>query len=284
MRGSSIGQVSASKSSTYPVGSLAHTHAAGWSELSIVNAKDLDPLPTPLPSHIKASDYLGPLGLTGLTAYFGLLNIGQPKPGNLCVVSGAAGATGSIAGQIAKIYGCRVVGIAGSDSKCRWLESELGFDRALNYKSTSFRKDFRELTKEKLIDVFFDNVGGDILDLALARAAQHSRFVMCGGISQYNNTNPRGPLAASFLNVISSRIKMQGFIVMDYADQYAKAQEDIGRWLGEGKIKRKETVVKGGLDNAEQGLVDLFDGKNTGKMLVEVAPLEEQGKSSRSKL
>lgn len=205
--------------------------------------------------------------MTGLTAYFGIIDVGKVKAGDFVVVSGAAGATGSVVGQIAKLKGATVLGIAGSDDKCRWLTSELGFDNALNYKSPTFTADFRKATKQ-LIDVFFDNVGGEVLDLALSRAKEHARFVMCGGISQYNTESVQGP--KNYLMIVAMRIRMEGFVVFDFAKEYSRALKELGQWLGEGKIKRKETIVKGGLGKADQALVDLYKGVNTGKLLVEI--------------
>lgn len=190
-----------------------------------------------------------------------MLEVGKVKPGDFVVISGAAGATGSVAGQIAKLKGARVLGLAGSDDKVQWLK-ELGFDDALNYKDKDFFKKFRAATKD-LIDVFFDNVGGEILDLALSRAKAHSRFVMCGGISQYNSAKAQGP--KNYLMIISMRIRMEGFIVFDYLDQYPKALQELAQWMAEGKIQRKETIVRGGLENAEKALVDLYEGVNTGQ-------------------
>ncbi|OCT52581.1 putative NADP-dependent oxidoreductase [Cladophialophora carrionii] len=211
--------------------------------------------------------------MTGLTAYFGIIDVGRVKAGDFVVVSGAAGATGSVVGQIAKLKGATVLGIAGSSDKVRWLKEELGFDDALNYKDKDFFKKFRAATKD-LIDVYFDNVGGEILDMALSRAKPHARFVMCGGISQYNSSNPQGP--KNYLMIVSMRIRMEGFIVFDYAKEYPRALKDLAQWLSEGKIKRKETIIKGGLDQAENALQDLYNGVNTGKLLVEVKPVEEQ--------
>jgi NADPH-dependent curcumin reductase CurA len=215
--------------------------------------------------------------LTGLTAYFGILDIGKIKPGDFVVVSGAAGATGSVVGQIAKLKGCTVLGLAGTDDKCNWLVNDLGFDAALNYKDPDFAKKFRGATKQ-LIDVFFDNVGGEILDLCLSRAKPHARFVMCGGISQYNAAagQARGP--RNYLMIVSMRIRMEGFIVFDYADRYAEARKELAQWLAEGKIKRTETVVKGGLKEAEIALVGLYQGINTGKLMVEVSPDAEKAR------
>lgn len=263
MRGAVIGTIKASKSPAYPVG----THAMGqpgWTELAIVKDKTLEPID--VPHNGKLTDALGVLGLTGLTAYFGLLDVGKVKAGDFVVVSGAAGATGSVVGQIAKLKGATVLGIAGSDDKVQWLK-DLGFDDALNYKDEDFAKKFRAATKS-LIDVFFDNVGGEVLDLALSRAKPHSRFVICGGISQYNSSEPQGP--KNYLMIISMRIRMEGFIVFDYASQYAAARQELSQWLSEGKIQRKETIVKGGLKEAERALADLYNGVNTGKLLVEV--------------
>ena len=260
MRGGCIGIVEASNSAAFPVGSYAEG-TTGWTELAIAKAKHLTKVD--IPQNGKTTDALGVLGMTGLTAYFGILDVGKVKAGDFVVVSGAAGATGSVVGQIAKLKGAKVLGLAGSADKVRWLKEELGFDEALNYKDKDFQKKFRAATKD-LIDVFFDNVGGDILDLALSRAKPHSRFVICGGISQYNAANPQGP--KNYLMIISMRIRMQGFIVFDYEKQYPEAKKELAQWLADGYIKRQETVVKGGLKNAEQALIDLYKGVNTGKL------------------
>ncbi|KAF2186944.1 NAD(P)-binding protein [Zopfia rhizophila CBS 207.26] len=265
MRGYGIGIINASKSSKFPVGSYA-SGMCGWSEYAVFKENQLEALE--LPEGAVPTDVLGVLGMTGLTAYFGILDVGQVKAGDFVVVSGAAGATGSVVGQIAKIKGARVLGLAGGEDKVRWLKDELGFDDALNYKDPDFAKKFREATKG-LIDVYFDNVGGEILDMALARAKPHARFVQCGAISEYNKQKPQG--LKNYLMLISMRIRMQGFIVTDYAKQFSEAKKQLAQWLSEGKLKRKETIVKGGLPKAEQALVDLFNGANTGKLLVEVA-------------
>ncbi|KAJ4666465.1 hypothetical protein HRR95_008288 [Exophiala dermatitidis] len=215
--------------------------------------------------------------MTGLTAYFGITEVGKVKAGDFVVVSGAAGATGSVVGQIAKLKGATVLGIAGSNDKCRWLKEELGFDEALNYKDKEFHKKFRAATKD-LIDLYFDNVGGEILDMALARAKPHARFVMCGGISQYNSANQQGP--KNYLMIVSMRIRMEGFIVFDFEKEYPRALRDLSQWLSEGKIKRKETIVKGGIEKAQYALRDLYKGVNTGKLLVEVKPVDEKIKAS----
>lgn len=269
MRGSGIGLIVASKSSKFPVGTYA-TGMCGWSEYAILKEKHLDPLD--LPEGAVPTDALGVIGMTGLTAYFGLLEVGQVKAGDFVVVSGAAGATGSVVGQIAKIKGAKVLGLAGEDSKVQWLKEELGFDEALNYKDPDFTKKFRAATKD-LIDVYFDNVGGEILDLALSRAKPFSRFVQCGAISEYNSKKPQG--LKNYMMLISMRIRMQGFVVFDYEHKYAEARKQLAQWLSEGKLKRKETIVPGGIFNAEKALVGLFEGKNTGKTMVEVAKPED---------
>ncbi|KAK1635824.1 zinc-binding dehydrogenase [Colletotrichum phormii] len=265
MRGATVGRVLASKSFKAKEGDVLPSFG-GWAEYSVVHDSRVEPVSS-FPAVSQPIDYLSGIGMTALTAYFGMLRVGDPKPGETVVVSGAAGATGSVAGQIAKLKGARVVGLAGSDDKCKWLTEELGFDVALNYKDPEFKQKFKEATPD-FINVYFDNVGGEILDMALARAKEFSRFVMCGGISQYNSATPQGP--KNYANIITMRIKMQGFIVFDFVQDYGQARKELAQWLEEGKIKRKETVVKGGLKAAEQGLVDLYKGINTGKLIVEI--------------
>lgn len=286
MRGATVCRVLASKSSQAKEGDFV-SGMTGWTEYAILPEGQFEPTSN-YPGLNDPKDMLSGLGMTGLTAWAGMTQIGDPKPGELVVVSGAAGATGSVAGQIAKIKGARVVGIAGSDEKCKWLVDELGFDVALNYKDSDFKDKFKEATKDH-IDVYYDNgkpmrsksskrktvtntklttVGGEILDLALLQAKEHARFVECGLISQYNAAKPEGP--ANIFRVVQMRIKMQGFIVFDYAKQYGEARRDLSKWLGEGKLKTQEHVLKGGLKVAEKGLVDLYKGINTGKLLVEV--------------
>jgi NADPH-dependent curcumin reductase CurA len=262
MRGAAVGIIKASKSPKFKVGEYAVGNV-GWTELAIAKDKHLEKLD--LPSNGRATDALSVLGGTGLTAYFGILDVGKVKAGDFVVVSGAAGATGSVVGQIAKLKGAKVLGIAGSDDKVAWLKNELGFDDAVNYKSPTFAEDFRAKTKQ-FIDVYFDNVGGEILDLALSRAKPHARFVMCGGISQYNAATGESVGPKNYLMIVAMRIRMEGFIVFDYAKQYPQARKELAQWLAEGKIKRKETIVQGGLKNAEQALVDLYKGVNTGEL------------------
>lgn len=194
MRGLNVVRVLASKSPKVKAGDILPMQS-GWSEYAVLQDKLIEPT-SAYPTVSHPADYLSAVGATALTAYFGMLRIGDPKPGQTVVVSGAAGATGSVAGQIAKLKGARVVGIAGSDDKCKWLTEELGFDVAVNYKSPDFRAQFKAATPD-YIDVYFDNVGGDILDACLARAKEHARFVICGGISQYNSSTPQGPKVSS---------------------------------------------------------------------------------------
>ncbi|KAI0598432.1 hypothetical protein F4775DRAFT_555536 [Biscogniauxia sp. FL1348] len=272
MRGGTLSKVLASKNPKAKEGDLVYA-SCGWTEVAIVNEKQFETIQ--LPEGAKATDALGVLGMTGLTAYFGLSKIGNPKPGETVVVSGAAGATGSVVGQICKLKGARVVGIAGSDEKCAWLRSELGFDAALNYKSPTFKEELQAATP-KYIDVYWDNVGGEILEAALGRAATRARFVMCGAISAYNTPGKASRGISNLAIVTAQRVRMEGFIVFDYAAEYPAARADLGRWLAEGKIKRKETIVRGGLRVADTAIHHLFEGKNTGKLLVEVKPYEQQ--------
>ncbi|KAL4919163.1 hypothetical protein BDW62DRAFT_209899 [Aspergillus aurantiobrunneus] len=269
MRGQSIAQVvtvGRDLASQFQVGDWVSAYS-GWQEYAALGSSDVEKIT--IPPGGRPTDALSVLGMTGLTAYFGMTEIGQPRPGETVVVSGAAGATGMVAGQIAKIKGAkRVVGLAGSPDKCEVLVKELGFDVAINYKDPDWRKQLKEATPE-YIDVFFDNVGGDMLDACLGRAARNARFVICGAISQYNTRKPQGP--ASYMNVISQRVTMKGFIVFDFADQYAAAREQLSAWLAQGKLARREYIVPGGLEAAPQALVDLYSGVNTGKMVVEVA-------------
>ena len=219
-------------------------------------------------SKAPLSAYLGVLGLTGLTAYLGLTEIGKPKKGETIVVSGAAGAVGSIVGQIAKLYGCKVIGIAGTDDKVTMLKSSLGFDEAINYNTT---KNMTAAIKEAApngVDIYFDNVGGPISDAVLLNIKQFARFIICGAISVYNDTElPKSISVQPFL--IKNSALMQGFIVFNYAEKYPEAIKQISQWLAEGKLSYTETIVEG-FDAIPQTFLDLFEGKNKGKMLVKI--------------
>lgn len=237
----------------------------GWQDYAALPARTLLPL-APRPD---LADYLTVLGITGLTAYFGLLDIGHPEEGQTVVVSAAAGATGSIAGQIARIQGCRVVGICGSDNKARWLLDDLGFDAAVNHRQPDLRRRLKAACPTG-IDVYFDNVGGDILETALSLANQRGRIVCCGVVSQYDTASPGpGPRGVPGL-LVTKRLTMQGFIVSDFADRFGEALAALDRWLGEGRLVAAADVVEG-LDRAPAALVGLLAGDNIGKRMVHVA-------------
>jgi hypothetical protein len=224
----------------------------------------IDPALAPLPV------YLGTLGMPGMTAYFGLLDIGKPKEGDTVVVSGAAGAVGSVVGQIAKIKGCRAIGIAGGEEKCRHVVDELGFDAAIDYKSENVLRALREHCPNG-IDVYFDNVGGEILDAALACLARHARVVICGAISQYNATEGmRGP--SNYMSLLVNRATMTGFLVFDFAARYGEAAQEMAGWLQEGRLKSFEDVAAGGVEKFPETLLRLFNGENLGKLVLEVSP------------
>jgi NADPH-dependent curcumin reductase CurA len=222
----------------------------------------VDPSLAPLPVYLSA------LGMTGLTAYFGLLDVGKPEAGQTVVVSAAAGAVGSVVGQIAKIVGCRAVGIAGGAEKCRYVVDELGFDAAIDYRSENVAAALREHCPDR-IHVYFDNVGGDILDAALTRLARGARVVLCGAVSQYNATETvRGP--ANYLALVVDRARMEGFIIFDYAKRYGEATRELAAWRAAGKLRSREDVVEG-LDNFPDALLRLFRGENLGKLVLRVA-------------
>jgi len=212
--------------------------------------------------------YLSTLGMPGMTAYFGLLDVGKPRPGETVVVSGAAGAVGAVVGQIARIKECRVVGIAGGAAKCAFLRDTLGFDAVIDYKAEDVTAALGKACPRG-IDVYFDNVGGAILDAALARLAMHARVVICGAISQYNNTGPTaGP--ANYLSLLVNRASMTGMLVFDYADRYREAGRELAAWMAAGRLQSREDVVIG-IEKFPGALRMLFNGENTGKLLLQVA-------------
>jgi NADPH-dependent curcumin reductase CurA len=216
---------------------------------------------------LSPATHLGALGMTGLTAYFGLFDVGRVAEGDTVLVSGGAGAVGTVVGQISKIKGARVVGIAGGPDKCA-LMTELGFDTALDYKGGDLARQLREATPDH-VDVFFDNVGGEILDLGLTRLNRGARVVICGAISQYNNTNAAtGP--SNYLMLIVARATMAGFGVFDYADRYAEATAELAGWAAEGRLRSVEDVVRGGIEDFPETLLRLFRGENTGKLVLEL--------------
>ena len=217
-------------------------------------------------SRAPASYYLGILGMPGLTAYFGLKELGQPKAGETLVVSAASGAVGSVVGQLAKLWGARVVGIAGGPDKCRYVKNDLGFDAVIDYKSGALREELK-VACPRGIDVYFDNVGGEILDTVLARMNLFGRVVVCGTISDYNSTDPYR--VKNWRAILVNRLRVQGMIVFDWKDRYGEALKELGGHLAQGKLKYKESVVQG-LENAPRGLMDLLAGKNFGKQLVKL--------------
>jgi NADPH-dependent curcumin reductase len=265
MRALAAGQVVASNAPHLEVGDYV-TGLLGVQEYAVANGHavmKVDPGLAPLPV------YLGTLGMPGMTAYFGLLDIGRPAEGETVVVSGAAGAVGGVAGQIAKLKGCRVVGIAGGAEKCEYVVEELGFDAAIDYKSEDVAAGLhRECPKG--IDIYFDNVGGEILDAALARLARHARVVICGAISQYNATGAMtGP--SNYMSLLVNHASMTGFVVSDYGDRYAEGAREMASWLAEGKLKTREDIAEGGIERFPETLLRLFEGRNTGKLVLKVA-------------
>lgn len=261
MRAGTIGKVLASQDPGFTAGD--HVYGAlGVQEYAVAPARELtkvDPAAAPLPT------YLGALGLTGLTAYFGLLDVGRVAAGDTVLVSGAAGAVGSVAGQIAKIKGARAVGIAGGAEKCRWLTEELGFDGAIDYKGADVIGQLRRLTPDR-INVFFDNVGGEILDAALTRLARGARVVLCGAVSQYNAAKVKGP--SNYLALLVYRASMTGMVVFDYESRFGEARTELAHWLAEGRLIAREEVLTGGIDAFPEALLALFRGENTGKLVL----------------
>ena len=263
MRAIGIGEVTESRHPKFAVGDFV----CGLTNVQTVCTTDgkgftkVDPKLAPLTA------YLNVLGMPGMTAYWGLMDVGQPKPGETVVVSGAAGAVGATVGQIAKIKGCRVVGIAGGPDKCANAVNMLGFDACVDYKSGDLKQALRAACPDG-IDVYFDNVGGDILDLVLTQINQKARIVICGAISQYNNTTPvKGP--ANYLSLLVNRARMEGIVVFDYAHKYQEAAIEMGGYLASGKMISKEHVIEG-IDSFPETLMKLFKGENFGKLVLKV--------------
>jgi NADPH-dependent curcumin reductase CurA len=262
MRAGAVGRVIASRDSNVAVGDHV-VGVLGVQEYAVAKAKGLtkvDPKLVPLPV------YLGTLGMPGMTAYFGLLEIGQPKAGETVVVSGAAGAVGQVVGQIAKIKGCRVVGIAGGADKCAYLRS-IGFDAAIDYKHEDVKAALKQHCP-KGVDVYFDNVGGEILDIVLTQLAMNARIVICGAISQYNEAKMKGP--SNYMSLLVNRAMMKGMVVFDYASRYGEAAREMAGWMAMGQLKTREDVVAG-LETFPETLLKLFKGENTGKLVLKVA-------------
>ena len=269
MRASTVGQVVESEHADYAVGDIV-SGMLGWQEYA-VNAGEaglmsrVSKVPDGMPPYLM----LSALGGTGLTAYFGMLDIGQPEAGDVVLVSGAAGATGSVAGQIARIKGAaKIIGIAGGQAKCDWLVKEIGFDAVIDYKSEDVGARLKQECP-KGINVFFDNVGGDILDAALLNMAQNGRIVLCGGISSYNEAElPPGP--RNYMQLVIRRCRMQGFIVIDYADRMGEAIVELSGWIKSGELKHAEDIQEG-IENTPRTFLRLFEGKNIGKQLLKIA-------------
>jgi NADPH-dependent curcumin reductase CurA len=264
MRAGAAGKVVTSKHPDFKAGDEVAGNF-GVQEYAISDGKGVRKVDTrfaPLPV------YLGTLGMPGMTAYFGLLDIGKPQAGNTVVVSGAAGAVGSVVGQIAKIKGCRAIGIAGGADKCAFVKDTLKFDECIDYKAGDVKAALKQHCPDG-IDVYFDNVGGEILDAALSRLAMRARIVICGAISQYNATTAiKGP--SNYLSLLVNRASMTGMVVFDYADRYAEAAREMAGWIAAGKLVSKEDVVEAGIDAFPDVLLKLFKGENVGKLVLKV--------------
>jgi NADPH-dependent curcumin reductase CurA len=260
MVGQTVAEVLESRHPKLEAGDTVLTQL-GWQLYGVTrDATKIDPTRAP-PSY-----YLGIVGMPGLTAYFGLKELGQPKAGETVLVSAASGAVGSVVGQLAKLWGARAVGIAGGDEKCRYAKEELGFDECIDYKSGALREALKAACP-KGVDVYFDNVGGEILDAVLARMNLFGRVVVCGMISDYNATDPYR--VRNWRAILVNRLRVQGMIVFDWKDRYGEAIKELGGYLGQGRLKYRESVLEG-LENAPRGLIDLLAGKNFGKQLVKL--------------
>jgi NADPH-dependent curcumin reductase len=261
MRAGAVGRVTASEHPGFAAGDYVYG-SFGVQEYALSDGRGVSKIDTSL---AEPSTYLGALGMTGLTAYFGLLDTGRIQAGETVVVSGAAGAVGSIAGQIAKLKGCRVIGIAGGPAKCRAVVEEFGFDAAIDYRAGSVRKALREHAPDG-VDVYFDNVGGEILDDVLTRLARGARIIICGAVSQYNETAVRGP--ANYMMLLVARASMTGMVIFDYQDRYGPALAELAGWYQAGHLVSREHVVHGGIRDFPETLLMLFDGVNTGKLVL----------------
>jgi len=265
MVGGTVGKVAQSRNPAFHVGDFFAGYW-GWQEYAVSDGKGLQKLDASL---APVSTALGVLGMPGMTAYFGFLDICQPKPGETVVVSGAAGAVGSLVGQIAKIKGCRAVGIAGSDDKVAWLTRELGFDGAFNYKTTEdYVAKLRNLCPQG-IDCYFDNVGGSVTDAVLPVLNVRARISICGQISQYNLARPE-PGVRPFIYLLNKQSRAEGFIISQFMDRFPEGIAQMAEWIKQGKLKYREQIVTG-FENAPHALIGVLQGENTGKMLVKFA-------------
>ncbi len=269
VRSTGIGEVVASRHDGFKPGDLA-VGLLGWQEYALVPGDGLAPAPNDgrFPSHY----YVNMLGAVGLTPYFAVLEVGKPKPGETLLMSAAAGAVGSIGGQIAKIAGCRVVGLAGSDEKCRWIREELGYDAAINYKTCGpMEQAIREACPEG-VDIYFDNVGGEILDAALMNLNKNARVIFCGAIANYNSTEPP-PGPYNWWQILARSVTVQGYLISDYFDRFPEGIARMGDWIEQGRIHFREEIVEG-FENTFDTFLKLFDGSNQGKLIIrlEAAP------------
>ncbi|WP_395058080.1 NADP-dependent oxidoreductase [Polaromonas sp.] len=268
MRAGGVGQVIASNNAAFAVGDYVNAGLDVQEYCLIPEAQIKRSGMFKIDARLGLTSWLNVLGMPGMTGYFGLMDVGQPKAGETVVVSGAAGAVGQTVGQIAKLKGCRVVGIAGGKAKCDWVVNELGFDACIDYKAGDVKAGLKEHCP-KGVDIYFDNVGGDILDAVLTRITRGARIIICGAISQYNNTTPvKGP--ANYLSLLVNRARMEGIVVFDYADRYPLAIAEMAGYLKDGKMKSKEDVVDG-IENFPETLLKLFNGENFGKLVLRVA-------------
>ena len=269
MRAGGVGRVMASKNPAFAVGDPVSAGLDVQEYCLIPEAQIKHSGLFKIDASLGLTTWLNVLGMPGMTGYFGLLDVGQPKAGETVVVSGAAGAVGQTVGQIAKRKGCRVVGIAGGQAKCDWVVNELGFDACIDYKAGDVKAGLKTHCPNG-IDIYFDNVGGEILDAVLTRITRGARIIICGAISQYNNTTPvKGP--ANYLSLLVNRARMEGIVVFDYADRYPQAIAELSGYLKDGTLKSREDVVAG-LENFPEALLKLFSGENFGKLALQVAP------------
>jgi NADPH-dependent curcumin reductase CurA len=263
MGGSGVGTIEASNHPRFAAGDLVRADT-GWQEYSVHDAERLGPLD----ASVDPADHLGVLGINGLTAYFGLTDIGRPQPGDTVLVSAAAGSVGHLVGQMAKVLGARVVGVVGSDDKARMLVDRFGFDAALNRRGDDFRSGLKDATPKR-VDVYFDNTGGPILESALFRMNTHGRIVCCGAASQYDTTSPGGgPRGVPGL-LVNNRVRMEGFLVFDYASRYEEGRAQMRAWMESGQLKPESTEYHG-LEQAPQAFVDLLAGVTVGTTIVRV--------------
>jgi NADPH-dependent curcumin reductase CurA len=263
MVGGTVGEVVASRHPKLKVGDVV-VGVLGWQEYALSKGEGVMKVD---PKEVPLAAYLGAVGMPGVTAWYGLFDIGKPKPGETVVVAAASGAVGSVVGQLAKIHGCRAIGIAGGKDKCDYVTGELGFDACLDHHDPSLKERFREATPGG-VDVYFENVGGAILDMVLARLNAFARIPLCGLVSQYNATEPYG--VKNFASLLMNRVTLQGFIVSEHMERWPTALAELAGHVAEGRIKFRESIAEG-LDNAPAAFIGMLEGKNFGKQLVKIA-------------